>query len=161
MGAPLPFSRGSRVHSIKARASRERFARGLEPVPEPAPKSEPIPVGKRSAPRLRLSIPATLVSRYASHRCILIDVSNTGAQVGLEQPLAIEETAILQIGDLEPFGEVVRTIRRKTRGINGLRFDPPLDPADVLEIRSYAENYQRDEMLALRAEVRMWVDGIK
>lgn len=81
--------------------------------------------------------------------------------MGLEEPLALQETAVLQIGDLEPFGEVVRTIRRKTGGINGLHFDPPLDPADVLKIRSYAENYQRDEMLALRAEVRMWVDGIK
>ena len=165
MGAPLHLSRGSRVHSIKARAKKERLASGEEPAPDvsrdPAPKHDPIPIGKRSAARLRLSIPANLVSRYSTQRCILIDVSSTGAQVGLEEPLDLQETAILQIGDMEPFGEVARTLRRKNGGINGFRFDPPLDPDDVLKIRAFAENYEREELSALRDEVRKWVGGTK
>ncbi|UAB77899.1 PilZ domain-containing protein [Erythrobacter sp. SCSIO 43205] len=160
MGAPLPFSRGSRAHSIKARAQKECLASAPEPPASSAPPAAPIPVGKRGAARLRLSIPGTLVSRYATHRCIVIDVSCTGAQVGLEEPMELRETAILQIGDVEPFCEVVRTVRRQNGGINGVRFDPPIENDDVLKIRAYAENYEREEMQALRAEVRKWVDGI-
>ena len=160
MGASLPLSRGSRAHSIKARAQKERFAQAPVPARDPAPPSAPIPIGKRGAPRLRLSIPAKLISRYATQRCILIDVSCTGAQVGLEEPLDLQETAILQIGTMEPFGEVVRTVRRKNGGINGVKFDPPIDKAEVLEIRSFAENYEREQLRAIRLQVQEWVDGI-
>lgn len=165
MGAPLPFSRGSRAHSvrahsIKARAEKERLAQPPAPKPDREPATSPIPIGKRGAARLRLSIPAKLVSRYANHRCILIDLSATGAQVGLEEPLNLEETAILEIGGIEPFGEVVRCERSKNGGINGLRFDPELSDADVLKVRAFAENHERDELRSLRSEVRNWVDGL-
>ncbi len=158
MGAPFYLSRGSRADLIWARAIEERAAKRA--ALEAAAKSAPIPVGKRGAARLRLSISAKLVSRYATHRCILIDLSCTGAQVGLEEPLDLEETAILQFGETEIFCEVVRSVRSKNGGINGFRFDPELEEADVLEIRAYAETYERDQLRSLRAEIRNWVDGL-
>lgn len=118
-----------------------------------------IPVGRRAAPRLRLSIPAKLVSLYGTHRCILIDMSCTGAQVGLEKPLAVDETAILQIAGQELFCEIVRISQGPKGGVNGLAFDPPLEAQDVLDMRAYAEGYQLDELRGLRSEVKDWVEG--
>lgn len=118
-----------------------------------------IQAGRRSAPRLRLSIPARLVTRYDTRKCILIDLSCTGAQVGLEEPLGRDDAAVLQIGGIEPFAEVVRCVRGPQGGVNGLLFDPPLRDEEVLAVRSYSERYRLDEIRALREEVRRWVSG--
>ncbi|EAQ27716.1 hypothetical protein NAP1_08987 [Erythrobacter sp. NAP1] len=121
---------------------------------------DPIQVGRRGAPRLRLAIPAKLVSRYDTRRCILVDLSLTGAKVSLQDPLAKGEDALLQVGTLEPFGEVVRCQKGVHGGTVGLSFDPPLREADVLGVRAFAERYEEDEVRALRAEVRRWVTGV-
>lgn len=118
-----------------------------------------VPVGRRSAPRLRLSIPATLISLHGHRRCILIDLSCTGAQVGLEMPLRMGEGAVLQIAGIEPFGEVVRRVEGQHGGVNGLVFDPPITEDEVLGVRAYSERFRDDEMRALRDEVRRWVMG--
>lgn len=124
------------------------------------PTQERIPVGRRKSPRLRLSIPARFISLYGTHRCILMDLSRTGAQLCMERPFRIDETGLLEIANREVFCEVVRKDQGKNGGINGLVFDPPLEEQDVLDIRRYAETYQVDEMQALRSEVRDWVHGI-
>lgn len=126
---------------------------------DPLRTRPPVRTGRRGAPRLRLSIPARLVSLYDTRNCILIDLSCTGAQIGLQEPLREGDTGVLQIGGIEPFGEVVRAFRGKNGGINGLAFDPPLGESDVLSVRAFAERYQLDELRALRDEVRRWVSG--
>lgn len=118
-----------------------------------------IPVGRRSAPRLRLAIPARLITLYGSNRCILIDLSSTGAQLGLESPLDIGETAILEIAGKELFCDIVRKSAGSNGGVNGLTFDPPLSEQMVLEIRRFSETYQSEELQGLRSEVRAWVQG--
>ena len=119
-----------------------------------------VTVGRRSAPRLRLSIPANLISLTDRKRCILIDLSCTGAQIGLEEPLREGDGAVLQVAGVEPFGEVVRCSVGRNGGINGLAFDPPISEEDVLHVRGYSECYRDDEMRALRDEVRKWVEGV-
>lgn len=119
----------------------------------------PVPVGRRNAPRLRLSIPASLISLYDRRRCILIDLSCTGAQIGLEQPIREGEGAVLQVAGIEPFGEVVRGSMGAYGGVNGLAFDPPISEEEVLSVRAYSERYEKDELRALRSEVRKWVMG--
>lgn len=118
-----------------------------------------IPVGRRSAPRLRLSIPAELVSLYDRRRCILIDLSCTGAQVGLERPLREGDEVVLQIAGLAPFADVVRQAIGEHGGVNGLSFDPPISEDEVLKVRAHSERFRDDEMRALRREVQQWVEG--
>lgn len=118
-----------------------------------------VPVGRRGAPRLRLSIPASLISLYDRRRCILIDLSCTGAQIGLGQPMREGESVVLQVAGIEPFADVVREAKGPNGGVNGLLFDPPISERDVLGVRTYSERYEKDELRALRGEVRKWVTG--
>ena len=132
------------------------------PAFSPADESPILPAvktGRRHVSRLRLSIPARVVSIYDTRRCILIDISCGGAQVGLAEPLPVGDGVCLQIADMEPFGEVLRREIGPRGGINGISFDPELSDADVLAIRAYSETFQKEERLALLDEVRSWVMG--
>jgi len=128
------------------------------PFNAPAPDADLDPlenVGRRSAPRLRLSIPARLVTVSETRRCVLLDVSRTGAQIGLAKPLGVGEAGFLTFADLEVFGGVIRS----SQGSNGLEFDVELSDDDVLGIRHFADNYHYDERRALMDEARAWVTG--
>ena len=112
-------------------------------------------VGRRKAARLRLSIPAKLVTIYATHPCVLVDLSRTGARIALEQPLASGEAGFLRFLDRELFVCAVRT----QRGFNGLEFEPHLSDEQVLDIRSYAGKMDMIEKRRLMEDVRNWVAG--
>ena len=164
MSMPRPLfgssARGS-VAPLRGPSSKVRTLRHVsEPVPHAPIDPASIPVGRRGAARLRLSLPAKLVSLYGTHRCILIDLSCTGAQVGLEEPLDKNETAFLQIAGAELFCGVVRKAQGANGGVNGVLFDPPLVDQDVLDMRAFAETYQDDVLRGLKAEVKDWVDGV-
>lgn len=118
-----------------------------------------VKTGRRRVSRLRLSIPARLVSIYDTRRCILIDISRGGAQIGLEEPLPLCDGVFLQIAGLEPFGEVVRSDAGPDGGINGITFDPQLTDADILAVRAYSETFRQEERRALLEEARSWVVG--
>jgi hypothetical protein len=135
---------------------------GFPPNNVPRGASEPesieIPignVGRRAAARLRLSIPARLVTLADTRRCILVDISRTGAQISLAKPLAEGEAAFLRFAATEVFVGVVRA----AKGLNGLEFDGELSDADILAVRRYAENYEAGERRALMEEARAWVTG--
>lgn len=113
--------------------------------------------GRRSAPRLRLSIPARLVTLYETRRCVLLNLSQTGAQIGLEDPLSEGDGAFLKVAGLDHFGGVVR----KGPGTNALEFDVSLSENEVLSVRRYSECFEEDERRRLRREVRAWVHGSK
>jgi hypothetical protein len=130
--------------------------------PKPAPTEEPavpLEVGRRSAARLRLAIPVRLVSTRATENCILLDLSRTGARVGLADPLAPGACLYLAVARLEIFAEVVRRDRGHGGGINGLVFEDPLPNSAVLAVRHFAETFAQRERDALRDQVRRWVTG--
>lgn len=116
-------------------------------------------VGRRNAPRLRLALPATLLTIFGRQHCILIDISQTGAQVSLGEPLVEESAVELYIGGFELFGFVVRRQIGPKGGINGLEFEAPLAEADVLAIRAYSETYEDETRREFRGMVREWVTG--
>lgn len=125
-------------------------------VREPA---KPSVTGRRGAPRLRLAIPVRLVSTYSTEACILLDLSRTGARVGLERLLSPGELLYLGVAGLEVFAEVVRATPGESGGINGLVFDEPLSDAAVLAVRSHAETFEQRERANFRDQVRRWVSG--
>ena len=103
----------------------------------------PTPVGRREAARLRLSIPARLVTLYDTRRCILVNLSRTGAQVGLQSPLKHSEGVFLQVAGIDQFGSIVRRIVRQNGGINGLEFESPLTDDQVIALRRYSGKPRR------------------
>ena len=123
---------------------------GLTQRIEAAPQT-----GRRSAPRLRLSLPARLVAVERTHQCILLNLSRTGAQVAILNSLREGEGAVLRCGKIDQF--VI--ISRSEFGINALEFDEPISDEMVLEIRRYHENFEEREKRALVEMARKWVNG--
>jgi hypothetical protein len=117
------------------------------------------PTGRRGAARLRLAIPVRLIATHATATCVLLDLSITGARIGLASPLPAGEWAYLQIDRIEVFAEVVRRMSGAAGGINGLKFDEPLSQADVLAVRRHADGFEQRQREALRDQVRRWVSG--
>jgi len=117
------------------------------------------PIGRRGAPRLRLSIPARLVTLTDSPRCILVNLSRTGARIGLQEPLHERAEVILTVAGLDQFGWVVSCEKGPNGGTNGIKFEAPLSDDAVLAMREYAESIEDEENWALRKEVREWVTG--
>lgn len=124
--------------------------------PKPQPTDGPgFPVGRRSAPRLRLSLPAQLIAVEKVHTCILLNLSRTGAQVAILDAVREGEGAILRCGIIDHFVIVTRS----EFGLNALMFDEPLTDAIVLETRRYHENFEEREKHALIETARKWVNG--
>lgn len=127
-----------------------------------APSGEPPqqrPVGRRAAARLRLAIPVKLLATHATENCVLLDLSRTGARIGLAEPLAPGEMLYLRFAGLELFGEVVRRHCGKSGGVNGMVFDEPLSDDIVLAVRRHAETFEHRQHTALRDQARRWVSG--
>lgn len=120
-----------------------------------APKPLPSKIGRRAAPRLRLSLPGQLVAVERVHRCILLNLSRTGAQVAILDALREGEGAILKCGVIDHFAVVTRS----EFGLNALEFEEPLSDAQVIEIRHYNENFEERERRALIETARKWVNG--
>lgn len=123
-----------------------------------APDAQAI-AGRRAAPRLRLAIPARFVSIYATQRCMLVDISRTGARIALAAPVAMGQCGYLEIDRFEIFGAVVRMHREGEVAFNAIAFDDPIASDAVLLIRTYAEGLEVRAHLALREQVRRWVSG--
>jgi len=123
---------------------------------EPTAESLGIPtIGRRAAPRLRISLPAQLIAVEKAHTCILLNVSRTGAQVAILEAMREGEGAILRCGMINHFAIVTRS----EFGLNALVFDEPLTDAIVLETRRYHENFEERERRALIATARKWATG--
>lgn len=112
-------------------------------------------VGRRSAPRLRISLPGQLIAVDKVHSCILMNLSRTGAQVAILDSLRKGEGAILRCGAIDHFAIVTRS----EFGLNALTFDEPLSDAMVLDIRRYQENFEERERRTLIETARKWVTG--
>lgn len=129
------------------------------PPRSPRASSPPSITGRRAAARLRLGVDAQLVTLAGAERCELVDLSLSGARVALAREpgglLGEGEGALLRVGGLEAFGEIVRC------GSHGLAFafDEPLANEDVLAMRAHAEGISREPDRTLRRQARDWVTG--
>lgn len=132
-----------------------RGEQGMVDPESEKPDSPSVPIGRRTAPRLRISLPAQLVAVEKVHTCILLNLSRTGAQVAILDAIRSGEGAILRCGVINHFGIVTRS----EFGLNALEFDEPLSDDIVLEIRRYHENFEERERRALIETARKWVTG--
>ena len=124
--------------------------------PNPEPTDGPaLPIGRRAAPRLRLSLPAQLIAIEKVHTCILLNLSRTGAQVAILDAIREGEGAILRCGVIDHFVIVARS----EFGLNAVVFDEPLTDEVVLEARRYHENFEEREKRSLIDTARNWVTG--
>lgn len=122
----------------------------------PGERDAPLfPAGRRSAPRLRLSLPAKLVAVDQAHTCILLNLSRTGAQVAILDAVREGEGTILRCGMIDHFAIVTRS----EFGLNALIFEEPLTDEIVLETRRYHENFEEREKRALIDMARKWATG--
>ncbi|QIQ85505.1 PilZ domain-containing protein [Erythrobacter sp.] len=111
--------------------------------------------GRRSAPRLRVSLPARLISIEGNQPCVLMNLSRSGAQVAVLEAIRVGEGAVLRCGSLEVFGDVIRS----DFGLNAIRFEEEISDAQVLDIRHYYETFEDRERRSLIDTARKWVTG--
>ena len=98
--------------------------------------------GKRAANRLRLGVPAGLMLTHRTRRCLIDDISATGARIRVEDRLVPGRTAMLCFHELRLYG----TIMWCHAGEAGMRFDRKLPQEDMegfLWIVSNPKTYAR------------------
>lgn len=112
-------------------------------------------IGRRTAPRLRLSLPAQLIAINKTHTCIFLNLSRTGAQITILEAMRKGEGAIIGCGIINHFA----IVSRSELGISALSFDERLSDAIVLETRRYHENFKERDRRALIETARKWATG--
>jgi len=113
------------------------------------------PVGRRRAPRLRLSLPARFIAIERTHPCILLNLSQTGAQIAILDSVREGEGGILECGKLKVFGIVARS----EFSLNAVQFETEISDEQVLSIRRYHENFEARERRKLIETARKWATG--
>lgn len=111
--------------------------------------------GRRTAPRLRLSLPGTFMSTQGNHPCIVTNLSRVGVLIAISEPLAKGKDGFLRCGPLDHF---VTVIRRES-GLNALEFESPLTDAFVKQMRLYHETFADRELDELIEVARRWTQG--
>lgn len=111
--------------------------------------------GRRAAPRLRLSLPATFMSTKGNHSCIITNLSRTGVLIAIRHPIEIGKDGFLRCGPIDHFV----TVSRKEHGLNALEFEMPVSNAFVMQVRHLQENFAVREREDLMATARRWTLG--
>jgi hypothetical protein len=111
--------------------------------------------GRRAAPRLRLSLPATFMSTKGNHGCIITNLSRTGVLIAIRHPLEIGKDGFLRSGPIDHFV----TVTRKEYGLNALEFEAPVSHDFVMQVRHFQENLAAREREELMASARRWTLG--
>jgi len=113
-------------------------------------------IGRRRDARLRVQVPALLVLVTGQYKAALCNISQTGAQMQVTEPVRTGMDGVLQWLDFEAFGTLVWV----KRGFVGMEFDEPLATAVLVETRDLFD--QRDfvsEDEAARKQARDWFLG--
>lgn len=107
-------------------------------------------IGRRASPRVRVHLPATLVTTDASAPCIIENISAGGARVHLGRVPQTGISVYIMCGGMELFGTVACALGQRC----GIWFDHELTPAVVVAIRRFADDYA----VRMRAEAEQTGD---
>ncbi|MFC3098705.1 PilZ domain-containing protein [Alteraurantiacibacter palmitatis] len=95
-----------------------------------------VPIGRRRDARLRLGVPAQLITLAGQYTVCLADLSQSGAHVAARQPFEVSRDAVLSWMGFEAFGRVVWH-----RGSEaGIEFDELLPEAVLLQTRQQVDS---------------------
>ena len=112
-------------------------------------------IGRRDSSRLRLALPAKLDLIGGVQRCILADISVSGARVMLKDAPRPGEFGVLQLDALEAFGMVVWS---SPEGC-GFRFDEKISERDLLLLRQSEDHLAKVDKEESIEFARKWVQG--
>lgn len=114
-------------------------------------------IGRRSDARVRLCVPARLLLVDGNLKCVLIDLSRTGASVAVDTAAMPSRgsSAFLVVNGLEAFGTVV-WIRGNRCGVH---FDEKLALADVVAMREFADKHKPTDRAETERAARDFVQG--
>lgn len=127
-------------------------------VQGPLPSLAGARTGRRRDSRLRVELPARLLTLTANVRASLCDLSQSGARLRHEGPLDRGEEGVLRWLEFETFGQIVWS----RGGFAGLEFDGLLAPAILLETRDRADyGLVPDEKREAYARARDWYRGYR
>ncbi len=112
--------------------------------------------GRRQESRLRVRLPARLVSHARTQPAILCDLSLTGARLHAAEPPRTGLEVLVEWDRFDAFGEVVWS----ASGVCGVHFFDPIASSVLIATRGLddAAHLPRDREL-LRQVARQWVEG--
>ena len=112
--------------------------------------------GNRHFNRLRLGAAASLVLTHETRRCLIDDISATGARLRINRPLAARQSVQLVFHELRIFATV-----KWVRGAEcGLQFAEPLDMEDMQGMLWITENRELYERICQTGHAMDWAEGI-
>lgn len=111
--------------------------------------------GRRDTPRLKLQIPAEVVTMSGPEPVLLLDLSQTGARIACRAKPAFKR-GILHWMEFEFYGEVVWADKQ----LCALRFDPELELDVVLTTRAQAPAEWRRLTENVVEAARYWAAGL-
>lgn len=115
-------------------------------------------IGRRRDARLRLGVPAQLITLHGQFSANLCDLSQSGAHVRAKGDLFRGEDAVLLWLGFEAFGKIVWV----DNGEGGLEFDEMLAPAILIQTRDQVDlgQIQSADQAAYEG-VRSWFMGYR
>lgn len=88
-------------------------------------------VGRRKCARLRTRLRAKLITLGGARTATLVDLSQTGARLAMDEPLSRGSDTVLCWAGLEAFGRVSWSDKRQC----GIEFYDPLPPSALIHTR--------------------------
>lgn len=101
--------------------------------------SQSITAGKRSAPRARIGLQATLETLDSRRSVLLENLSATGARIQLADPPRPGSDVIIQCGKIDVMARVIWA----SRDTCGIHFDDPAKLDDILQLKAESERIAR------------------
>lgn len=115
----------------------------------------PIRTPRRAAPRLRLHLPATVTLLRGKSRCLIENISASGAQLLMPRPPALGDAGELECEHVSAFFTTLWSVGN----LVGVEFDEPIPPRDIIELRRINDNYSEFQRQDIRRNARRWVSG--
>lgn len=112
-------------------------------------------IGRRDASRLRVNMPAQLDLIGGVKRCLIADVSLSGARVFLDDPPKTGEFGVLLVSNLKTFGTIVWASKKAC----GFRFDESISNADLIGLRQVNDLSTDIAKQDVEEFARKWVQG--
>lgn len=111
--------------------------------------------GRRASPRLRLRLPALLITLDGQGPAVLENISATGARIHSRFILRQGASCVLRLPGLELFADVAWC----AHGRCGLAFEHPLLPGQLLNLRALDGEAQPSERETSKDWARAFVSG--